>query len=208
MRHALLVSLLLFVLPAAPAEANRHHCNPPGAKSVTRDERGRVYRVASDNYRDKGYDRYYTCLYRTGRTRWLGSDLLFPDDVGRVRIASPYVAWAEDQSNSEAQGQVLHRMDMWSGRRTDLDGFFSGESEPGQTATLRRFLVTRFGAVVWARYEQDYSTVTGEIRKIDENGRQTLDTGADIPAHTLHLSRSGHRAFWQNDGRQKSARLR
>src|SRR3954451_1751889 len=71
MRLAVLGSLLLFALPATPAEAKpRHHCNPPGAKSVTRDEHGRVYHVVGpdpDEYGDT--DRYYACLYRSGRTR-------------------------------------------------------------------------------------------------------------------------------------------
>jgi hypothetical protein len=99
-------------------------------------------------------------------------------------------------------------MDMRSGRVTALDGFFSGYCCRGQAQTLRRFLVTRFGAVVWAHYEQNYSTLTGEIRKIDKDGRETLDSGTDIPAHTLDLSRDGHRAYWHNAGVEHSARLR
>jgi hypothetical protein len=37
---------------------------------------------------------------------------------------------------------------------------------------------------------------------------KTLDTGTDIPAHTLRLSQSGHRVHWRNHGEPKSARLR
>jgi hypothetical protein len=206
MRLALFASLLLFAVSGTPAVAKRHHCNPPGAKSVTRDEHGRVYHVVRPDGRYHEFDRYYTCLYRTGRTHRLGTDLA--DGIDRVRLASPFVAWAEGQSSSQVQGESLIRMDMRSGRTTDLDGFFSGGCCPGEAATLRRFLVTRFGAVVWAHDDRYYSDVTAQIRKIDADGRKTLDTGTSIPAHTLRLSRNGHRAHWRNDGEPRSARLR
>jgi hypothetical protein len=206
MRLALLALLTLCAVSPAPAEARRHHCNPPGAKSVTRDEHGRVYHAVRHHGRYNDVDDYYTCLYRTGRTHHLGTD--FADAIDRVRIASPYVAWAEAESNSQIQGEALVRMDMRSGRTKRLDDFFSGGCCPGEATTLRRFLVTRFGAVVWARYDRYYSDVTAEIKKIDADGRKTLDTGTDIPAHTLDLSRDGHRVHWRNEGRPKSARLR
>jgi hypothetical protein len=184
-------SLLLFALPGTTAEAKRHHCNPPGAKSVARDERGRVYYVSRNDF---DYY-YYACFYRTGRTRPVGDN---PHDIDleieAVRLATPYVAFKQFYRSSQSQATDLSRLDMRTGRRVVV--------EP--SGGTRRFIATSFGAVVWIRTAD--SGV--EVKKVDSDGPATLDQGTNVPGRSLRLSRNGHRVYWRNGGIRKSARLR
>jgi hypothetical protein len=189
----IVAAVLLATVPltAAALAKPRHHCNPPGAKSVARDEHGRVYYVQRN-----GYDYYYACLYSTGRTRPVGHNPHNYDyDIVRVDVASPYVAFTEILRSSQVETTMLSRLDLRSGRTIDLEP--RGE--------VRRFFATGFGAVVWAQYRASVPTM--EIKGFDRDGGATLDSGVDIPARSLHLSRSGRRAYWDNAGRTMSAPL-
>jgi hypothetical protein len=203
-RLALVIFLLAFVA-LTPAAAQRHTCVLKGAKTAVSDKHARVFYVQKrDDVRF-----YYACLYRTGRMWALGSNPhYYGNQIGRVRLASPYVAFAEASISSQAQGEILNRLDLRSGRTVDLDGFFMGNCcEFGET--LLRFLVTRSGAVVWLRHVAD-TTQPGQrtVWKFDKGGKASLDSGQYIPARSLRLNSSGHRIYWENDGAQRSARLR
>lgn len=190
--------LIACCIPAGAADAaKRHSCSPAGSRTVVSDRLGRVYVVSPD-----AQPAYYGCLYRIGRRTALESNA---DDIGRIKMAGRYVAYSWDVASSQGSATVLERIDLRSGRRVELDSLLTGRYTSEQ---VRRFLVTSFGAVVWARYADDDPLPTGEIRKIDAEGRETLDSGMDIHAHTLRLSRTGHRVYWRNAGEQKSARLR
>jgi hypothetical protein len=191
MRLSVLASLLLlFALPGTPADAKKHHCNPPGAKSVARDERGRVYYIDRD-----GLQYYYACLYRTGRTRPVGDNPHDIDlDIVAVRLASPYVAFKQFYRSSQGTATDLSRLDMRTGRTVNLEPLDG----------IRRFVVTSFGAVVWI-HPADGEV---EVKKIDSDGRATLDQGTNVPGRSLQLSEDGHRVRWRTDGQPKSARLR
>jgi|tagenome__1003787_1003787.scaffolds.fasta_scaffold20409013_2 hypothetical protein len=195
MRSTLFASLLLLALVVAPAEAGpRHHCNPPGARSVARDERGRVYYIE----RNGDEDYYYACLYRTGRTLPLGNNphSIAETEIAAVDIAMPYVAFTEVEYSSQATGTFLNRLNVRSGRTIEV----------GTRGEVKRFVATSFGAVVWAQYRGSLDTT--EIQKLDADGSALLDEGKRVNAKSLHVSRDGHRAYWRNDGRPKSARLR
>jgi hypothetical protein len=170
--------------------AKHNPCWPKGSMTETRDARGRVYSF-------KRYGPYHVCLYRTGRTRRVGT---FDDEVLHVELASPFVAYSVREDSSQGSADVLNRLDLRTGKVDILDYTDAGQ--------MRRFLVTSSGAVVWARYRYTPGLPIGEIRKIDVAGEATLDSGMDIHASSLHLNSSGHRAFWTNAGEERSARLR
>jgi DNA-directed RNA polymerase subunit N (RpoN/RPB10) len=165
-----------------------------------------VYSVKVDSY---GHRSFYACLYRTGRRRPVGDN---PHDVYNeirgVKIASPYVAYVARWTSSQTVDDFLVRLDVRTGRDRQLDQIAVWRYCCSVLEQLRRFLVTPFGAVVWARYREDNPRPMGEIRKIDHAGVGTLDRGREIPAHTLRLNRTGHRVYWENAGKQRKARLR
>src|SRR3954454_6713527 len=174
--------------PAPAATAPHHDCTPPGAKSVARDERGRVYYIERD-----GLQYYYACIYATGRTRPVGDNPHDSDlDIVALRLASPYVAFKQFYRSSQGDASDRRPLNIRTGRKLVLEEF----------GGIRRFLVTSFGAIVWV-HSRDVGGV--EIKKIDRGGRATLDHGTSIPGRSLHLSHSGHRVFWKTDGVAGSA---
>lgn len=114
-------------------------------------------------------------------------------------MAGRFVAATWFTDSSQGSATILERLDLRNGRSRELDIVYEDQTRSEQ---IRRFLVTSFGAVIWARYSN-----TGEIRKFDAGGLATLDYG-DIVARSLRLNRTGHRAYWRNSDVPHSARLR
>src|SRR3954465_5452106 len=138
----------MLCLSASDAEAKRHSCAPRGSKVLTSDKRGRVFWLKKPD----GYRSVFGCLYRTGVKHALGDNPHgYDNHIGRVRLASPYVAFMESSISSQAQGEILRGLDLRSGRTVELGSVFNGNC-CSDYETVRRFLVTSFGAVVWAHY--------------------------------------------------------
>jgi hypothetical protein len=187
MRAAAVALGFAALLAAAPAAAvAAPPCPPAGAEVVKRSRAAVVYAEAN---------RYRACLRAGGPHRTLGA----ASSLSRrpLALAGRFVALERDDGCSHSCVPVAV-IDLRTGRRR----WSGAPREPHQPEpVVRRIVVDGRGR---SAYVRDLGT-TRELRQLDADGDDRLDSGAGIAPRSLRLA--GGRVHWTNGGAARSARF-
>ena len=199
MRRAVVLATLLAVAGISASEAaQRGRCAMPGSTTVRADERARIFKARGD---------HYGCLRRTGKRYWLPD---YNDYIGKIRLASPFVAYVSygGPSGSAVLDELIV-MDLRTGEAEEAAEFGSGL---GGSDSVGELIVTRHGAAVWTQFatREEGSPGSGTSVRMWRGGvESTLDPGPDVDSRSLAVTSSGRRAYWSTSSAgPRTARLR
>jgi hypothetical protein len=184
---AVLVSGLAGPMDVARADAKS--CFPRGSHTIEGSRDVRVY------WRGHIEDqRTYACLYRGGRTRYLGR---FQSDTGIANevVSGRFVGYQNLVCEEDCRNSEVRILDVKTGslRRSSK----AGEGTSG----ISGFVLKRNGSAAWIRR---FGGDEAAVHTLTATGESVIDTGVIAPAS---LALSGSHLYWTKNGAAMSALL-
>ena len=184
-------------MPVAPADAASSKCTPKGSQGLVSGATGRVFKIDAGG----GYSRVYACLFRLGKSRFLG----YQGPCGRTlvsnfRLAGAYVAydWLSCDGPTRREKVVVRAIGSGKVVRQAPAG--------GELVDLA---LTPNGLVAWTAEAGE----TILVRKLDKGSPkdgETLESGAGVErllALGTFLEGGDSRIYWLKDGNAGTDRL-
>jgi hypothetical protein len=184
-------ALLLSIAPAAQAIHRRAECRPRGTV-VTANAVAIVWRRGPRDSHET-----FVCVWRTGRTRSLGT---FDDPGGgtyEFRLGGRYLAY-DDQICDHTLGCSggIKVVDLVK-RRVLRDSV-----APPDGGIVTALVLNRNGSAAWIRSVGD----GWDVHRLDSAGETVLDRGSAIGRYSLALA--GSTLYWTNAGTARSAPIK
>jgi Tol biopolymer transport system component len=174
-------------------------CGMLGSRTIHKTKLARIF---TEN------DRYYGCLYATGRIVRLEEGGGISPTLGELALAGRYVGYEiESEGTDVGRYADLFVADLRSGRV--IRSTNSVDPSTGSSyADVRRLVITRAGSIAWVvrPLTEDDRRLPYQVHKFDRSGARMLDSGRRIRPKSLTLH--GHRISWRNGQNRRSARLR